>query len=115
MLLSADRLSRLPSISALAWSDVAVSQSEGSEKLSVREVAPRPGRISGVGGFGLEKAPSVGVAEAGNQTMVAVGCGVSVKIIGAGVAFNASRKAQELISNVMVSAVPARKSEVRYV
>jgi hypothetical protein len=47
--------------------------------------------------------------------MVAVGCGVSVKTIGAGVAFNASRKAQELISNVMVSAVPARKSDVRYV
>jgi hypothetical protein len=48
-----------------------------------------------VGGL-VEKTPSVGVAEAGNQTMVEVGSGVSVKTIGAGVAFIESKKVHEL-------------------
>jgi hypothetical protein len=51
--------------------------------------------------------------------MVAVGCGVSVKITGTGVAVSASKKAQELISSVTikvkVSAKPARKNNMRYV
>jgi hypothetical protein len=49
----------------------------------------------------VEKAPGVGVAEAGNQSMVAVGCGVSVKRMGVGVAFHTSITAQELINNVI--------------
>ena len=40
------------------------------------------------------------MTEAGNQLMVAVGSGVSVKRNGTGVAFNESTKAQELIMNV---------------
>jgi hypothetical protein len=53
-----------------------------------------------VGGFWVDKTPSVGVTEAGNQSMVGVGCGVSVARIGMGVAFNASNMAQELVINV---------------
>lgn len=55
-----------------------------------------------MGGFCVEKAPAVGVAEAGNQTIVEVGDGVSVKMIGTGVAFNASNTEQEVVSNVKV-------------
>jgi hypothetical protein len=84
----------------------------GSEKSSVRDIVPRPGRISGVGGFWVDKAPSVEVAEAGNQIMVAVGCAVSVKMIGVGVAFNASKKVQELISKE-IARTPDRSNEMR--
>ena len=91
----------MPSISALALSDVAVSHRVGSEKSSVRVVVPMPGRISGVGGFWVDKTPSVGVADGGNQTMVAVGCGVSVARVGMGVTFNASSTEQEVISIVI--------------
>ena len=76
--------------------ELAVLHNVGSEKSSVRVVMPMPGRISGVGGLGVAKGPTVGVAEAGNQTKVGVRVGVSVTVMGVGVAFNASNTAQEL-------------------
>ena len=93
-------------ISALAWSAVAVSQRDFLEKSSVRVVEPMPGRISGVGGFWVAKTPSVGVAEAGNQTMVGVGCGVSVKRTGVEVTCNSSKTEQE---------VPNPTSRIRWI
>jgi hypothetical protein len=51
----------------------------------------------------VAKAPGVGVAEAGNQSIVGVGSGVSVGMTGVGVAFNASNTAQEL--NVEVTRI----------
>jgi hypothetical protein len=69
-----------------------------------------PGRISGVGGFWVDKAPSVGVAEAGNQSMVGVGSGVSVERTGMGVAFNSSNMAHELINPAMGMRIKKRKN-----
>lgn len=92
------------SMAALAWSDVAVFQSSSFEKLSVRTMLPRPGRISGVGSW-VENGWAEGVADGGNQTMVAVGIGVSVGICGVGVVSIASTTAQELVSIRVVRAV----------
>jgi hypothetical protein len=52
----------------------------------------------------------MGVAEGGNQTMVGVGCGVSVKRMGVGVAFNASSTAHELINPAIRVAMQERKN-----
>src|SRR5262245_57623359 len=68
-------LSRLTSM--VASSEIAVFQSEAVEKLSVRRTLPTPGFCSGVGAL-VGKIWGDGVAEGGNQTMVAVGGGVSV-------------------------------------
>ena len=54
-----------------------MSQTESSEKSSVIITDPIPGFISGRGEL-VGKAFSVGVADGGNQIMVAVGGGVSV-------------------------------------
>ena len=53
-----------------------MSQTESSEKSSLRMTEPRPRSISGAGVL-VGKAFSVGVADGGNQIMVAVGSGVS--------------------------------------
>src|ERR1044071_6756665 len=66
-------------MAALPWSDVAVSQTESSEKSSLRVSAPMPGLISGVA-VEVGNASSVGVSEGGNQTIVEVGIGVSAGI-----------------------------------
>lgn len=89
-----ERVSRLFFISALAWLDEDMFQSEGSEKSSLRISSPSPGRISGVGGL-VDKTCRVGVAEAGNQFMVAVGSGVSVGVGAMGVASSSSSVEQD--------------------
>ncbi len=53
-----------------------MSQTESSEKSSLRMTDPIPGLISGVAVL-VGKAFSVGVADGGNQIMVGVGGGVS--------------------------------------
>jgi hypothetical protein len=82
-----------------------MSQSDGSEKSSVRMSGPRPGRISAAGGL-VAKTPGVGVAVGGNQFMVAVGSGVGEAVAGmkTGVAFIASNAVQEVKSNVIARA-----------
>ena len=80
----------------------------------MRVVGPRPGRISGVGGFGVDKAPSVGVTDGGNQTMVGVRVGVSVKADGVGVALRASKTAQELV-RMGTSARTRERKNIMYV
>jgi hypothetical protein len=64
-------------MAALPWFDVAVSQTESSEKSSLRVSFPIPGLISGVPVY-VGNASTVAVAEGGNQTIVSVGIGVSV-------------------------------------
>ena len=76
-------------IFALASLDAAMPQLAELEKSSVMISLPRPGRISGVGAL-VEKVFGVGVADGGNQFMVAVGGGVSVAVTGIGVARIAS-------------------------
>ena len=66
-----------------------MSQLAELEKSSVMISLPRPGRISGVGAL-VVKVFGVGVADGGNQFMVAVGGGVSVAVAGIGVARIAS-------------------------
>jgi hypothetical protein len=73
-------------------------------------VEPTPGRISGVGGLGVAAAPSVGVTEGGNQTMVGVRVGVSVVSVGIGVALRASKTAQELVSMATSAGIKIRKN-----
>jgi len=91
---------RLFSTIALASSETATSQSDGLEKPSVTRSVPRPGRISGVGAL-VDKLWAVGVADGGNQTMVEVGTGVSVGMMGVGVARIESSTEQEI--NVVAS------------
>src|SRR5678816_16024 len=62
---------------ALASPESTVSHKVLSEKLSLISSCPIPGFISGVAVL-IGKTFSVGVAEAGNQSMVAAGSGVSV-------------------------------------
>ena len=69
-------VSRLRLIAAVPWSETAVSQFEAFEKSSLRMIDPIPGFISGRRVL-VGKAFSVGVADGGNQIMVAVGSGVS--------------------------------------
>ena len=99
-------------MAALASSDKAMSQREDLEKSSVMISAPRPGRISGVGAL-VDKAISVGVADGGNQFMVAVGSGVSVQITGVGMAFILSKKAHELPMPVMRIKMKKRRNIMR--
>jgi len=86
-------------------------QSEGSEKSSVRISSPTPGRISGVGGW-VDKTCRVGVAEAGNQFMVAVGSGVSVGVGAMGVA-NSSSSVEQEVKNVIARRTTVRRSNLR--
>ena len=79
-----ERVRRLFFIFALASLEAAISHLAELEKSSVMSSVPRPGRISGVGAL-VEKVFSVGVADGGNQFMVAVGSGVSVGVRGIGV------------------------------
>jgi hypothetical protein len=65
-------------MSALAWGELTVSHNVLSEKSSVKMGCPMPGFISGVAVV-VDRTSSVGVAEAGNQIMVEVGSGVSVR------------------------------------
>ncbi len=95
-------------MSALAWLDEDMFQSEGSEKSSLRISSPTPGRISGVGGW-VDKTCGVGVAEAGNQFMVAVGSGVSVGVGAMGVANSSSRVEQDARSSVIASKTKAKR------
>ena len=67
----------------------------------MRMISPSPGRISGVGAL-VEKVWRVGVADGGNQIMVAVGSGVSVGVGGMGVARNSSSAAQEESNPAMI-------------
>ena len=83
-----------------------MSQRNLSVKSSVTISLPRPGRISGVGTL-VDKTISVGVADGGNQFMVAVGSGVSVGTSGVGVARISSSCAQE-VRNVIASNVVAK-------
>ncbi len=92
---------------ALASLEVAISQLNELEKLSVMSSLPRPGRISGVGAL-VDKDTGVGVADGGNQMMVAVGGGVSVAVSGVGVASMASSWAQDEVSIVIASIIMAR-------
>ena len=92
--LCTERVSRLFFMSALAWLDAEMFQSEGSEKSSLMISSPSPGRISGVGGL-VDKTCRVGVADGGNQIMVAVGSGVSVWLGAMGVASSASSVEQD--------------------
>ena len=82
----------------------------------MRVVGPRPGRISGVGGFGVAKVPSVGVTDGGNQTMVgvALAVGVSVTADRVGVALRASKTAQELV-RMGTSARTRERKNIMYV
>ena len=48
----------------------------------------------------MEKTWGEGVTDGGNQSIVGVGSGVSVKTTGTGVAFNASNAPQEVSNNV---------------
>ena len=95
-------------MAALASSDKAMSQREDLEKSSVMISAPRPGRNSGVGAL-VGKAISVGVADGGNQFMVAVGSGVSVAVRGMGVARIASSWAQDEVSIDITRIIRARR------
>ena len=74
---STARVIRLFFIVALASSELTVSHNFASEKVSVMVCFPMPGFISGVAVV-VGRTFSVGVAEAGNQSMVAVGSVVSV-------------------------------------
>src|SRR3989304_3755347 len=103
-----ERLSRLFFMSALAWLDAEMFQSEGSEKSSLMISSPSPGRISGVGGW-VDKTCRVGVAEAGNQFMVAVGSGVSVGVGAMGVANSSSSVEQDARSSVMASKTTVKR------
>jgi len=95
-----ERVSRLFFMFALASLDVAVSHLAELEKLSVMISSPRPGRISGVGAL-VDKVVNVGVADGGNQFMVAVGSGVSVAVNGVGVASIVSSWAQDVKIHVI--------------
>jgi hypothetical protein len=64
-------------MAAVPWSETAVSQTESSEKSSLSITDPIPGFISRVA-VNVGNVFNVGVADGGNQIMVAVGCGVSV-------------------------------------
>jgi len=88
-------------MSVLAWLDAEMFQSEGSEKSSLMISSPIPGRISGVGGW-VDKTCRVGVAEAGNQFMVAVGSGVSVGVGAMGVA-NSSSSVEQDASRIVIA------------
>lgn len=108
-----ERVSRLFFMSALAWLDAEMFQSEGSEKSSLMISSPTPGRISGVGGW-VDKICRVGVADGGNQFMVAVGSGVSVGVGAMGVARMASSWAQE-VKNVIARRTRVRRHRARRV
>lgn len=91
--LCTESVRRLSVISELARSEAAMSHRKGSEKSSVSVSSPRPGRISGVGAL-VDNVCSVGVADGGNQLIVAVGSGVSVGLTGVEVASHASMPVQ---------------------
>ena len=71
----------------------------------------RPGRISGVGAL-VDKSWGVGVADGGNQIMVAVGAGVSVAGAGVLVARNASMAVQEVNNVIARSECNERRSNL---
>jgi len=73
---SAASVSRLRETAAVAVSELAVSQEDASEKSSLKMTEPTPGFISWVAVW-VGRAFGVGVAVAGNQSMVGEGIGVS--------------------------------------
>ena len=74
------------------------------------KVSPTPGRISGVGAL-VDKVFSVGVADGGNQFIVAVGSGVSVGMTGVDVASHASMPEQD-VNNVIARAKMKKRLKV---
>src|SRR3972149_4614274 len=88
-------------MATLPLASAAVSQLPEFEKSSVRIVGPRPGCISGVGDW-VASVWGEGVADGGNQTMVAEGGGVPVGAEGVTVGNSTSRAEHEVRRNVII-------------